>query len=436
MACHSPQQDNQQVLPADVERRIAQHPCYSEGAHQFARIHLPVAPACNIQCNYCNRKYDCSNESRPGVVSRLLSPAEGVDRLQTVLKRVPETRVVGIAGPGDPLANPKATLATLSAVKRLGLSLHLCVSTNGLNLPEYVEPLAELGVEHLTVTLNTLDPKVGAKIYPWIYHDHRRIRGEEAAEVLLSRQIEGIKQAVSAGMLLKINSVLIPGVNDQQIPGIAKLAEQEGAFLHNIMPLISDPAHGTYFGLTGQNGPDEEELQSARKSAGISMRQMSHCQQCRADAVGRLGDDRSAELSAKADSSSELKVAVATSNGKLVDQHFGHAQRFAIYQLTPSGVIKQEERSVDQYCLGASECDSEADNSHDRLGNLVELLSDCQQVLCARIGLGPWQTLESRGIKPVTDYAMLSVTHSLDQLLLEWQQSTTAKPEKCKGGLA
>jgi nitrogen fixation protein NifB len=37
-------------------------------------MHVAVAPACNIQCNYCNRKYDCANESRPGVVSELLTP--------------------------------------------------------------------------------------------------------------------------------------------------------------------------------------------------------------------------------------------------------------------------------------------------------------------------------------------------------------------------
>ena len=38
---------------------LDRHPCYSlTGSHKFARIHLPVAPRCNIQCNYCNRKFD------------------------------------------------------------------------------------------------------------------------------------------------------------------------------------------------------------------------------------------------------------------------------------------------------------------------------------------------------------------------------------------
>ena len=58
-------------MPAEIWDKVKNHPCYSEEAHHhYARMHVAVAPACNIQCNYCNRKYDCSNESRPGVVSQ------------------------------------------------------------------------------------------------------------------------------------------------------------------------------------------------------------------------------------------------------------------------------------------------------------------------------------------------------------------------------
>ena len=43
------------------------HPCFNAKVKgQFGRVHLPVAPKCNILCNYCNRKFDCVNESRPG----------------------------------------------------------------------------------------------------------------------------------------------------------------------------------------------------------------------------------------------------------------------------------------------------------------------------------------------------------------------------------
>ena len=61
-------------LPDHIRAKVQDHPCYSDEAHHYlARMHVAFAPACNIQCNYCNRKYDCSNESRPDVVSELLT---------------------------------------------------------------------------------------------------------------------------------------------------------------------------------------------------------------------------------------------------------------------------------------------------------------------------------------------------------------------------
>ena len=44
-------------LPDHIREKVENHPCYSEKAHHyFARMHVAVAPACNIQCHYCNRK--------------------------------------------------------------------------------------------------------------------------------------------------------------------------------------------------------------------------------------------------------------------------------------------------------------------------------------------------------------------------------------------
>ena len=80
---------------------LAKHPCFNakmRGIH--GRVHLPVAPRCNIQCKYCDRKYDCVNESRPGVTSAVLSPGQAMTYLDFVLEEVKNISVVGIAGPG------------------------------------------------------------------------------------------------------------------------------------------------------------------------------------------------------------------------------------------------------------------------------------------------------------------------------------------------
>src|SRR5271157_1965321 len=117
------------VIPLRVHKKVnilEQHPCFSESAHhKFGRIHLPVAPACNIQCKYCIRKFDCANESRPGVTSKVLTVDESLERVRTLVDRSGKLSVVGIAGPGDPLAN-EATFDVMRAVHREFPELILC----------------------------------------------------------------------------------------------------------------------------------------------------------------------------------------------------------------------------------------------------------------------------------------------------------------------
>ena len=175
------------TLPDSIREKVQNHPCYSEDAHHyFARMHVAVAPACNIQCHYCNRKYDCANESRPGVVSELLTPDQAVKKTMAVAANIPQMTVLGIAGPGDPLANPERTFETFRRLSEEAPDIKLCVSTNGLALPDAVEELSKHNIDHVTITINTVDPEIGAKIYPWIYWKNKRIKGVKAAKILSS----------------------------------------------------------------------------------------------------------------------------------------------------------------------------------------------------------------------------------------------------------
>lgn len=287
--------------PTDMDwatwEKIKDHPCFSEEAHHyFARMHVAVAPACNIQCNYCNRKYDCANESRPGVVSEKLTPGQALRKVIAVANEVPQLSVLGIAGPGDACYDWKKTRATFERVAREIPDIKLCISTNGLALPEHVDELAELNISHVTITINMVDPAVGEKIYPWIFYGHRRYTGMEAAKILHQRQMLGLEMLSKRGILTKINSVMIPGVNDQHLIEVNKWVKERGAFLHNVMPLISDPAHGTWFGQTGQRGPNALELKTLQDRLEGGAKLMRHCRQCRADAVGLLGTDRGQEF--------------------------------------------------------------------------------------------------------------------------------------------
>ncbi|AVA24139.1 nitrogenase cofactor biosynthesis protein NifB [Rhizobium sp. NXC24] len=418
--------------------KIKDHPCYSEEAHHyFARMHVAVAPACNIQCNYCNRKYDCANESRPGVVSEKLTPEQALRKVISVANEVPQLSVVGIAGPGDACYDWNRTKATFEKVAAEIPDIKLCISTNGLALPDHVDELASMNVDHVTITINMVDPQIGARIYPWVFYNHRRYTGIEGAEILHKRQMLGLEMLAARGILVKVNSVMIPGVNDEHLIEVNRWVKERGAFLHNVMPLISDPAHGTYYGLTGQRAPRAIELKVLQGRLQNGAKLMRHCRQCRADAVGLLGEDRGKEFTldhipdaasydernraayrevvarergnhaaAKSEAiemvkaagpDGSLHVAVATKGGGRINEHFGHAKEFQIYEASPTGIAFVGHRKVEQYCRGGWGDDATLDS-------VIVALEGIDIVLCAKIGDCPKKRLADAGIRAMDCY--------------------------------
>lgn len=393
------------MLTLDTLQKTHRHPCYSEDAHRkYARMHLPVAPACNISCNYCNRKFDCVNESRPGVTSELLSPEMAAEKFFRVRKAMDNLSVVGIAGPGDALANWAQTRKSIELINGYSLNTVFCLSTNGLMLPQLADEIIDLGVKHVTVTMNALDSVIGAKIYSHVIHQGQKFSGVEGARILLANQLEGIKALTSQGVAVKVNIVMIKDINDGHIPEIVGKVRELGAFVTNIMPLI--PAPGSVFADYPQTSM--KELNQMRDLCQLELRQMRHCQQCRADAIGLLGEDRSAEFRCLSETKKEepkanglsrrqYTIAVASKYGRMVDLHFGHAAEFLIYQGNEAYFKLSERRQVEKYCLGVEECDSE----EERRDRIAETLADCDAVLSMRIGSQAQKRLYSCGIASV-----------------------------------
>ncbi|MEA5113841.1 MAG: radical SAM protein [Geobacteraceae bacterium] len=269
------------------ERKFIQgHPCFGGNHHINGRMHLAVAPRCNIKCGYCTRRHDCANESRPGVTSRLLSPAEALDKVREVMASEilgPVIKVVGIAGPGDPLANEE-TFTIFRLIGKEFPHLMKCMSTNGLLLPEKIDELDALGLRSLTVTLNTLDSAVGASIYSYIRYHGKRYTGKKAARMLIANQLDGIRLAADFGMTIKVNTVFIPGVNEEQIPLIARRVKELGATVMNVMPIIPQARFSSI------TPPTPEELAAVQTANERVIGQFRHCRQCRADSVGLIGE--------------------------------------------------------------------------------------------------------------------------------------------------
>ena len=376
---------------------LAQHPCYDEGAHRkFARMHLPVAPCCNIQCNYCNRKYDCSNESRPGVTSEVLTPQQASDKVAFVYGQIPELKVIGIAGPGDPLAN-ESTFETIRLVHERFPELTMCISTNGLALPGNARRLYDLGVRFLTITMNAVDPEIGAKVYSHVSSEGGVLKGVEGAAHLIENQKKGLDECVELGMVVKINIVMIPGVNDSHIPDLARYVKAHGAYTVNILPLI--PVEGTPF--ESMEAPSPEMRKNLMDRCGdIGIKVMRHCKQCRADAIGKLGDDRSGEFSGCGSCRTsehrtiligELRnvVAVATDDGEHVNRGFGNTSEFRIYDIASGSEVGR---------VPVDTSGSVAGKSHkDHIAKILMSLNAPRCIAVSEIGSYPERMVTSQG---------------------------------------
>ncbi|MDZ7599387.1 MAG: radical SAM protein [Desulfobacterales bacterium] len=379
---------------------LEHHPCFNVKAHKtFGRVHLPVAPRCNVQCSFCNRKYDCVNESRPGVTSGVLTPAQAMVYLATVLEQKPNIAVVGIAGPGDPFANAAETLETLRLVRQRYPEMLLCLASNGLAIGPHLDALAALKVSHVTITVNAVDPAIGARIYSWVRDGKRVLPARRGAEILLERQLDAIGGLKSRGITVKVNSIIIPGINDGHIEAVARRVSALGVDILNCVPYF--PNRGSAFEHIPE--PSSEMVQAVRAAAGRYVKQMRHCTRCRADAVGLLGETPSRELMATLQACERLPaespaaepqidgarphVAVASMEGVLVNQHLGEARSLMIYG-RQNGMIQ---------FLEAREAPPPGGGGQ-RWTQLADTLNDCGTLLVSGIGDSPRRTLAASGL--------------------------------------
>jgi nitrogen fixation protein NifB len=370
------------------------HPCFeSDARHKVGRIHLPVAPKCNMQCNYCNRDFECVNESRPGVSCTVLTPVQAADYLDLVLKKITNISVVGIAGPGDPFANGEETMETLRLVRDRRPEMILCLATNGLDVSRYVDELADLRLSHITVTVNAVDPAVGRLIYAWARRDKKMYRGEDAARVILESQMEGIRKLKEKKITVKINTVIIPGINDNHVSSIAERVSGLGADIMNCIPLY----HVADTPFEGVTPPSGEKMSAVRAEAKVHMPQMNHCSRCRADAAGMIGEPHSEEITDLLTQASRPHVtgkrpyvAVASMEGIFVNQHLGEAAALWIYGLRDEKAELLERRSTPPAGKGAK-----------RWSLLADSLKDCAAVLVSGVGPHPQTVLDRAGIRVV-----------------------------------
>ncbi|MFT4081830.1 MAG: GTP 3',8-cyclase MoaA [Nocardioides sp.] len=186
-------------------------------------LRVSLTDRCNLRCTYC-------------------MPAEGLDWLpsEEVLTDDEVVRLVGVATGlldvrevrftgGEPLVR-RGLVDIVRRVRRLDADVDLSITTNALGLARTAAALAEVGLDRVNVSLDTLRPETFAEI----------TRRDRLPDVLA-----GIEAAAAAGLgPIKINAVLMRGVNDDQAPELLAWAVEHGYQLRIIEQMPLDAQHG------------------------------------------------------------------------------------------------------------------------------------------------------------------------------------------------
>jgi cyclic pyranopterin phosphate synthase len=190
----------------------------------FGRVHsdlrVSLTDRCSLRCTYC-------------------MPAEGLPWLPgaQMLTTAELLRLVGVAVDagvesvrltgGEPLLRPDVVDIVAGIA---GLGVEVSMTTNGLRLPSLAAPLRDAGLHRVNISLDTLD--------------RQRFREMTHRDRLIDT-LSGIKAAQLAGLApVKINTVLLRGVNDDEAPALLRWAIGEGLHLRFIEQMPLDPQHG------------------------------------------------------------------------------------------------------------------------------------------------------------------------------------------------
>jgi GTP 3',8-cyclase len=204
-------------------------------ARAITYLRLSVTDRCDFRCTYC------MSESMTFLPKADLLTLEELDRLSSafVALGVDKLRITG----GEPLVRKgiMSLFASLSRHLRSGALRELTLTTNGSQLARYAAELASYGVRRINVSLDTLDANKFAAITRW---------GK------LAPVLDGIAAARAAGIRVKINTVALRGVNEEDLFSLTDWCADQGHDLTfiEVMPMGEDMGdttrHAQYWPLT------------------------------------------------------------------------------------------------------------------------------------------------------------------------------------------
>ncbi|TMM43228.1 MAG: GTP 3',8-cyclase MoaA [Actinobacteria bacterium] len=185
-------------------------------------LRVSLTDRCNLRCTYCMPAEGLAWLPKP----ELLTDAEVIRLVGIAVTRlgVHEVRFTG----GEPVLRP-GLVEIVAATAALAPRPNISLTTNGIGLDRLAGPLVAAGLDRVNVSLDTLSAERFARL------THR----DRHADVL-----RGLAAAASSGLApVKINTVLMRGVNDDEAPALLRYALAHGYELRFIEQMPLDPGH-------------------------------------------------------------------------------------------------------------------------------------------------------------------------------------------------
>ena len=291
--------------------------------------------------------------------------------------------LVELTGPGDPLADPEATLAVLEMIHVKHPHLHLGMVTLGLGGARDAQRFSTGGLSQVTVAVDAVDPEVASAIYAWIRPGKKTLPLARAVQCLVQGQAEAIRAFAGAGCKVIVRSTVYPGRNDRHLEEIARRAAALGASAMRIHP-------GTECGGEQLPPPRQELLAISRRvSRHLPLQEDDHLHTGERERVRFLAASRHGAVALPKPSAQRPNLAAVSSDGMDVDLHLGQAGKILVYGPREDGLS----------CLLATRQAPEPGGGRTRWEGLAAVLHDCFALLTASAGETPRQILRRHGIR-------------------------------------
>ncbi len=183
-------------------------------------IRVSVTSRCNFRCLYCMPNTPFEWEPHENI----LSYEEMFEFLKLAIDEgVNKIRITG----GEPLLRRDLDVF-IKMLYDYKPSLDLALTTNGYYLKEYAKKLKEAGLKRVNISLDSLKRDIASKI---------------AQKDVLPKVLEGIDEAIKNGFVVKLNMVVMKGINDDEIVDLLEFAKKKEVIIRFIEFMENEKAY-------------------------------------------------------------------------------------------------------------------------------------------------------------------------------------------------